>query len=320
MCAASQIDLHPESESPGHLPVMPVEVMEWLAPEGGGWFVDATFGGGGHSRLLLQANDGVRVWGLDRDPEAATRADKLAADFNGRFTFYRTDFSGTGAFPKGGVTGVLFDLGVSSFQFDEARRGFSFRADAPLDMRMDPTQGRSAAEFLEGSSEEELIEAVRDFGEERYWRRVVHAIQSARGSGVLATTLGLAGVVRAVIPAAKPGIDPATRTFQGVRVAVNRELRAIEEALPAAFECLEEGGRLVVISFHSLEDRIVKRLFRRWAGRPEHSRDWRSQDERQCRGILPFNRPLRPSALEVQRNPRSRSARLRVIIKKEIPA
>jgi len=318
MCSASQIDLQPGSHSPGHLPVMPGEVMEWLAPEGDGFFVDATFGGGGHSRLLLETGAKVRVLGLDRDPAAAARSEALVEEFEGRFSFSRSDFSDPQAFPAGGVTGVLFDLGVSSFQLDEAERGFSFRTDAPLDMRMDPTEGWSAAEFLERASEEALIEAVRNFGEERYWRRVVAAIQDARGSGALASTRGLAEVVRSVIPGAKPGIDPATRTFQGIRIAVNRELSAIEIALPAAFESLDEGGRLVVISFHSLEDRIVKRLFRRWAGRPEHSRDWRPQDERECRGILPFNRPLRPSVAEVKTNPRSRSARLRTIIKKGV--
>lgn len=300
-----------------HLPVMPGEVLEWLAPESGGLFLDATFGGGGHARLILEASEESRVVALDRDPEAAARAAPLARRFGSRFAFHSINFSHLEQVETDPLEGALFDLGVSSFQLDQASRGFSFRREAPLDMRMDPSRGRTAASFLETADEDRLIRAVRDYGEEPRWRRVVSAIVAARGTGRLSTTSGFAELVASVLKAGKPGIHPATKVFQGVRIAVNDELRAIEEALPAAFERLRPGGRLVVISFHSLEDRMVKRFCRRMAGRPEHRADWRPSGERSRRARIPFNRPLRPSAEETRTNPRSRSARMRVLIREE---
>lgn len=301
-----------------HLPVMPGEALEWLAPESGGLFLDATFGGGGHSRLLLEAAGESRVVALDRDPEALERAAVLSRRFGSRFALHSMNFADLDRVETDPLEGALFDLGVSSFQLDQASRGFSFRREAPLDMRMDPASGQTAASFLETADEGDLVRAVRDFGEEPRWRRVVSAILSARGTGRLSTTSGFAELVASVLPAVKPGIHPATKVFQGVRIAVNDELGAIERALPLAFERLRSGGRLVVISFHSLEDRIVKRFCRRMAGKPEHRADWRPSQERSRRAHLPFNRPLRPSAEETRNNPRSRSARMRVLIREEI--
>jgi len=301
----------------GHEPVLLAETLSGLQADAGGCFLDATFGGGGHARAILEANSGNRLTALDRDPAAEARAEAFGENHPGRFVFRRMDFGDLGSLDEDGFDGILFDLGVSSFQLDEVGRGFSFRSDAPLDMRMDPTTGRSAAEFLEEADEKELIEAVRDFGEERAWRRIVQAIMRARGSGALVRTESFADVVVSAVPAAmrRGRIHPATRTFQGVRIAVNRELDAIRRALPEGFSRLAHGGRMVVISFHSLEDRLVKRFFRSCAGRPDGPNDSRPQDERIAVGTLPFTRPIRPSEGEATRNPRSRSSRLRVLIK-----
>ncbi len=302
----------------GHEAVLLAETLEALQAGTGGRFLDATFGGGGHSRAVLDSHPANRLTALDRDPAAEERARVFGAEFPGRFTFHRMDFGDLADLEESDFDGILFDLGVSSFQLDETERGFSFRTDAPLDMRMDPDRGRPASRFLEEASEEELVEAVRDFGEERSWRRVVRAIRDARGSGVLERTESFADLVVSAVPAAarRGRIHPATRTFQGVRIAVNRELESVERALPAGFERLAPGGRMVVISFHSLEDRLVKRFFRARAGRPEGANDSRPQDERVALADLPFTRPLRPSEKEIRRNPRSRSSRMRVLIKK----
>jgi 16S rRNA (cytosine1402-N4)-methyltransferase len=213
---------------------------------------------------------------------------------------------------------VFFDFGLSSFQLDDADRGFSFRADAPADMRMNHGTGLSAAEFLETADEAALIRAVRNYGEEPRWRRVVAAIQSARGSGKLQRTQTLAALVAEAVgptPRGRYAVHPATRTFQGIRIEVNDELSAIERGLPAAFDRLLPGGVLAAISFHSLEDRIVKRFCRRMAGRPEHSHDSRTMDERETRAVMIATRPFKPGADEIAHNPRSRSARMRAIRK-----
>ena len=213
---------------------------------------------------------------------------------------------------------VLFDFGLSSFQLDSGKRGFSFKEDAALDMRMNPEVGMSAADFLENASESSLIRAVRNYGEEKKWRRVVAAIVEARNSGQLQRTHSFAQLVsRAVGPQSsrRQLRHPATQTFQGIRIEVNDELKAIEKALPAAFERLVAGGRLIAISFHSLEDRIVKRFCRRMAGRPEHAKDSRLQDERQVRAKMTPTSAIKPTAKELAYNPRSRSARMRVLCK-----
>ncbi len=305
----------------GHAPVLLEECLRLLSAEQGGDFLDATFGGGGHSRALLEAHPQVRLCALDRDPEAAERAKALAAEFGDRFEFYSANFSSldtlTGTVKDRNFRGLLFDLGVSSFQLDQAERGFSFRMDAPLDMRMDTNSGMTAADFLETAREDELILAIREYGEEVRWKRVVRAIISARGTGRLQRTAVFAELIRdAIGPAAKHSrIHPATLSFQGVRIAVNNELLAITDALPVAFNKLEKGGVLAVISFHSLEDRIVKRFFNRMSGRPEHGRDSTSVMERNPVAELLTRKAIVPSPSEIARNPRSRSAKLRAIRK-----
>jgi len=311
-----------------HQPVLYRELLEAMESRhartggGAGVFLDGTFGAGGHSRGLLEMGPEVRVIAMDRDPDAGRRAALLKEEYGARFEFHDMNFADIGKLELEGVDGACFDLGVSSHHFDEGARGFSFRKASPLDMRMDPRRGRSAAEFLETAKEEEIVEAVRDFGEEPAWRKIVRAILENRGTGKLGNTLSFAALIEEV--SGKPHgsyrhqrIHPATRTFQGVRIAVNGELEALERMLPAVFEKLNPGGVLAIISFHSLEDRMVKRFMRRMAGRPEHGRDNRTQEERTVRARLIGNKPIRPSEEEIRRNPRSRSAIFRLIEKLE---
>jgi 16S rRNA (cytosine1402-N4)-methyltransferase len=306
-----------KSRPVGHQPVLVRESLGLLQQHrvpGAPHFLDCTFGGGGHSCALLESDPEARVTALDRDPAAGGRAREVEARFGGRFHFCDLPFSRLHKLTEAGYAGALFDLGVSSFQLDEPGRGFSFRHAAPADMRLDPRAGRSAAEFLEEASHEELVAAVRDAGEEPRWRKVVSAILRARGSGQLARTDTLAELVAGAVggpPGRFPRIHPATRTFQGLRITVNDELGELESALPQAVEKLAPGGVLAVISFHSLEDRIVKRFCNLLAGRPEHANDARPAQERVAHAELLTRRPLTPSEEEVAANPRSRSAKLR---------
>lgn len=301
-----------------HIPVLFEETLSVLAPERGGSFLDCTFGGGGHSRAILErgAIAGTVLSAMDRDPAAALRADKFKTEFGERFHFYGFCFSRLDEIAEAPFDGILMDIGVSSFQLDDDSRGFSFRKEAFTDMRMDTRNGVPAAEFLETSPREALTEAIRDFGEEPQWRRVVDAIIAARGSGKLSTTTGLAALIEAKI-GKRPGskIHPATRSFQGIRIAVNDELGELKSALPKAFSALKAGGVLAVISFHSLEDRIVKRFFNEVCGRPVDRFDNRLQDERICRAELITHKTIRPSESEILSNPRSRSSRLRALRK-----
>jgi len=257
-----------------HVPVLADRCLDLLAPaleRPGAVLVDATLGMGGHSELALQRFDRLRVVGIDRDPQALELAGARLAPFGDRFTAVHAVYDDVdrvaAEHAPDGVDGILMDLGVSSLQLDEAERGFSYAQDAPLDMRMDPTRGTSAAELLATAPAEELRRILRDYGEERFAGRIASAIVRRRQEAPLARTGELADLVRAAIPAAtrRTGGNPAKRTFQALRIAVNDELAVLDRTLPRALEALVVGGRIVVMSYHSLEDRAVKRALARGA-------------------------------------------------------
>lgn len=302
-----------------HIPVLLEAILRAFALKGSEKVLDCTFGGGGHSRAFLEANLGVKVVAIDKDPEARERSEELTREFGERFEFHDMSFDELDKIQNEGFDCILFDLGVSSYQLDEPQRGFSFRFGADVDMRLDPRNGVSAAEFLEKASHQELIQAVRDYGEEEAWRRVVKKIEEARGSGILQNTESFAQLVSEAIGTRLKGkisrIHPATKTFQGIRMAINDELGQLERALPKAFKKLVIGGILAVISFHSLEDRLVKRFFRKMAGRPEHKMDSAPQDTREIYAVMPNARPITANEQEIEDNPRSRSAKLRILKK-----
>jgi 16S rRNA (cytosine1402-N4)-methyltransferase len=291
------------------------EAVAALNVRADGTYVDATFGRGGHSRAILaRLGERGRLFALDRDPTAVAAGEALQ---DPRFAIFHAAFSQLAAVLReagvSAVDGVLFDLGVSSPQLDTPERGFSFRHEAPLDMRMDTSRGESAADWLNSADEDEITRVVRDYGEERFAKQIARAVVAARSRVPLSSTRQLAELVAGVVRTREPGQDPATRTFQAVRIHVNRELEEIEQALPQGVELLREGGRLAVISFHSLEDRLVKRFLR---GEAEGERPPPEIPVREAalrRGRLKLvGKSRRAGAEEVARNPRARSAVLRV--------
>jgi 16S rRNA (cytosine1402-N4)-methyltransferase len=304
----------------GHAPVMLPEVLTALAPGDGGIYLDATFGAGGYAQAILDAA-GCTIWAIDRDPEAIARGAELAARYPGRLHLIHGRFGDMlallGAHGVTSLDGIVLDLGVSSFQLDAPGRGFSFRYDGPLDMRMDPREGPTAAELVNTLPEPELSDLLFHLGDERAARRIARAIVTARVHAPISATSQLAALIRRVLPRDRSGIDPATRSFQAIRIRVNDELGEIERALDQAARLLTPNGRLVVVSFHSLEDRLVKRFMQQAAGRvPAPSRhDPRGLTEASSapRFRLTTPRALRPSVAETAINPRARSARLRAL-------
>ncbi len=302
---------------------MPDEVIAYLAPRSGGLYLDGTLGGAGHARLILAASspDG-RLVGLDRDPAAIRRAQDVLAPFADRVALRHCNFAQMERVARElgveGFDGILLDLGVSSYQLDEAERGFSFRADAPLDMRMDDSAGITAAEVLAEEDEKALARIFREFGEERYARRIARRIVAQREHGPLVSTGQLAELVRDAVPGGRvpARIHPATRVFQALRIYVNDELRAVEQGLEQAISLLRPGGRLVVISFHSLEDRRVKHYFRAAAtGCTCPPRIPMCVCGKQPRVRLLSRKGVRAEEAETASNPRSRSAILRAVEK-----
>ncbi|MBN2885344.1 MAG: 16S rRNA (cytosine(1402)-N(4))-methyltransferase RsmH [Chromatiaceae bacterium] len=298
-----------------HWPVLLEESLSALLVDPDGLYVDATFGRGGHARALLERlSDRGRLIALDRDPEAVAAARAIE---DARFTIIPSAFGDIGAALAGaGVTqrlsGILLDLGVSSPQLDNAARGFSFSQAGPLDMRMNPEMGESAADWLARVEEGELVRVLRDYGEERFARRIARAVLEARARAPLSRTETLAELVARAVPSREPGKHPATRTFQALRIAVNDELGELRRCLAQLCDLLAPGGRLAAISFHSLEDRIVKQFIRAESRGAMPPKGVPFMGEAPPGRLRPVGKAVRPAAAEVEHNPRARSAILRV--------
>jgi 16S rRNA (cytosine1402-N4)-methyltransferase len=299
----------------GHASVLLDESLAALAVRPDGIYVDATFGRGGHSRAILERLQARgRLIALDRDPQAVASGKQWE---DARFALVHAAFGGLAqvlaAQGAPEVDGVLLDLGVSSPQLDDAQRGFSFRFDAPLDMRMDTSRGVTAAQWLAQATQREIAEVLKDYGEERFAHAIAKALVAARAREPIATTRQLAALVEKAVPTREPGQHPATRSFQALRIFVNQELEELSLVLPQALDALRPGGRLVVISFHSLEDRIVKRFMRSQA-QPDTlpSRLPLRADQLPLPRLKLRGKPVRPGAAEVAANPRARSAVMRV--------
>lgn len=305
-----------------HVPVLLDEVLAHLAPRPGDVILDGTFGGGGYAAAILDAAP-CTLWAMDRDPDAIARGAALAARHPGRLHLIEGRFGDMAAhLAARGVSaldGVVLDLGVSSFQLDQPDRGFSFRADGPLDMRMERA-GPSAADLVNALPERELADLLWELGEERHSRRIARAVVAARAEAPITTTGRLAEVIRAAAPRDPSGHHPATRSFQALRIRVNDELGEVSRALESALALMAPGGRIVVVSFHSLEDRLVKRAFQHAAGRtPRASRHDPGALGAGMPAPAPFRlltpKPVRPSEAERARNPRARSAHLRALVR-----
>lgn len=300
----------------GHIPVLKNEILN-IFQGLSGTFLDGTFGGGGHTEVLLEQNPELNVVGLDVDPEAKQRAENLQEKYPNRFKFVGINFSELDCLQEK-FFGILLDLGVSSFQLDDKKRGFSFRQDGPLDMRMNPEKGFSAQDFLKTASKEALVNAIRDAGEEPQWRSVVNAILAHRETEAWDTTLEFVHFLETyttVNRSKKPGIHAATRVFQGLRIAVNQELEHLQIGIKKAFESLTKRGILAIITFHSLEDRIVKQHFYEWCGRSLNRYDAQPRQLKTVKAELGSRKPVVASQEEIAQNPRSRSAKLRFLRK-----
>lgn len=300
-----------------HITVLLNEAVDALSVRADGVYVDGTFGRGGHSRLILsRLGDEGRLIVFDKDPQAIEMAEALAAEdarvtvVHGGFADFQTTLDRLGV---GQIDGALFDLGISSPQIDDGERGFSFRYDAPLDMRMDPTRGMSAAEWIAAASENDLNEVIKNYGEERFSRQIARAIVAQRAESPIDTTRKLAQLVAQNVRTRERGQDPATRTFQAVRIFINRELEEVEAVLPQVMGRLKEGGRLAVISFHSLEDRIVKQFVKKYSQHPQLPR-WAAVKEADLPlpPLKAVGKAVKPGDSETAANPRARSAVLRV--------
>ena len=309
----------PASFTQGHIPVLLAEVLAALAPRDGATYCDGTFGGGGYAGAILEAA-ACTLYAIDRDPDAIARGAALAARFAGRLHLLEGRFGEMldllAAAGVAALDGVVLDLGVSSFQIDESERGFSFRADGPLDMRMEKA-GKSAADLVNTLGDSELADILFTLGEERHSRRIARAIVAARAEAPITTTGRLASIIRSVTPRDPSGMDRATRSFQALRLAVNDELGEVERGLNAAAKLLAPGGRLVVVAFHSLEDRIVKRfmagLTGRAGGTSRHDPGALLSKGPAAGFRLLTPRAIRPGDAETAANPRARSSRLRAI-------
>ncbi len=301
-----------------HQPVLLNEVLEALNPGAQGLFVDCTLGGGGHALAILRkGGNGVRLIGIDRDADAIRRCGPLFEQYGGAVELAHDRFENLASVVAGRrISGILFDLGVSSYLLDNPERGFSFQADGPLDMRMDTSRDFTAADIVNEWGRRDLATIFRRFGEERYAGRIAAAIESARAAARIVSTIQLAEIVKSAVPGGYSRIHPATRVFQALRIAVNEELDYLAETLETAVDLLESGGRLAVIAFHSLEDRIAKQTFAKLARKCVCPPDFPIC---KCRGKaivkLLTRKPIRPREEEILANPRARSARLRVVEK-----
>jgi 16S rRNA (cytosine1402-N4)-methyltransferase len=314
-----------EPTSRPHIPVLREAVMGFLGCHAGGVYVDGTVGGGGYAEAILQASapDGVLI-GLDCDAEAIARAQKRLPSYQNRLFLVQANFADLPRILKelgqGPVDGVVVDLGVSTFQITDSTRGFSFMLDGPLDMRMDRNLAQTASDLVNTLSERDLTRLIREFGEERWAPRIARAMVLQRRTGPFTTTRELAKVIEMTVPKTKDSfrIHPATRTFQALRLAVNRELESLEQFLAHALDLMKPGGRLCTVAFHSLEDRIIKHTFREWS---QSCTCPKNIPQCQCLGQplvkLLTRRPSRPDPREIERNPSARSARLRAVEKWE---
>ncbi len=305
-----------------HLSVLPDEVIELLNPVDGNLYIDGTLGGGGHATLILEKAPAARLIGFDRDPAALAAAAARLAPHGDRVQLVHGNFSDVAdKLASLGVTaldGFILDLGVSSHQLDTRERGFSFQQDAPLDMRMDTTCGDTAADLVNNLQEQELERIIGDFGEERWSKRIASFIVTARTESPILTTFRLVDIIKGAVPKAKwdERIHPATRTFQALRIAVNAELASLESGMRDALELLNPGGRAVIISFHSLEDRIVKHIFREYAQGCTCPRQLPlCVCGRKPRVKILTGRPVTATGREIDENPRARSAKLRAVVK-----